>query len=161
VAASLAHVINNAMTKGVLFLSAGNIHRAYGSKLTDDVRGAIHSLPLSGWLFMFGFLAGCGSPPFSPFVSEFGILVAACRDGQYLSAGLYLAALFVVFLGMGATVLRVTLGAPSHPGTEVPFPDDFRTGAPIIGFMALVFVMGLYMPPFLFRLLADAAKDLT
>ncbi|HEV3005487.1 MAG TPA: proton-conducting transporter membrane subunit [Pirellulales bacterium] len=160
VAASLAHVINNAMTKGVLFLSAGNIHRAYGSKLTDDVRGAIHSLPLSGWLFMFGFLAGCGSPPFSPFVSEFGILVAACRDGQYVSAGLYLTALFVVFLGMGATVLRVTLGAPSHPGTEVPFPDDFRTGAPIIGFMALVFVMGLYMPPFLFRLLAEAAKDL-
>ena len=35
------HLINNGLTKGVLFLSAGNIHRAYGSKYTDDVsRGA-------------------------------------------------------------------------------------------------------------------------
>ena len=38
---ALLHLINNGLTKGVLFLSAGNIHRAYGSKLTDDVRGAI------------------------------------------------------------------------------------------------------------------------
>jgi len=160
VTASLAHVINNAMTKGVLFLSAGNIHRAYGSKLTDDVRGAIHSLPLSGWLFLLGFLAGCGSPPFSPFVSEFSILLAACRGGQYTSAALYLTALFIVFLGMGTSVLRVTLGPPSHPRSEIPFPDDFHTGAPIIGFMALVFVMGLYMPAFLVKLLADATAYL-
>ena len=31
--------INNGLTKGVLFLSAGNIHRAYGSKSTDEVSG--------------------------------------------------------------------------------------------------------------------------
>ena len=36
---ALLHLLNNGLTKGVLFLSAGNIHRAYGSKLTDDVRG--------------------------------------------------------------------------------------------------------------------------
>src|SRR5262249_24399551 len=35
---ALLHLINNGLTKGVLFLSAGNIHRAYGSKVTDDVR---------------------------------------------------------------------------------------------------------------------------
>src|SRR5262249_2339270 len=29
---ALLHLINNGLTKGVLFLSAGNIHRAYGSK---------------------------------------------------------------------------------------------------------------------------------
>ncbi len=40
------HLINNGLTKGVLFLSAGNIHRAYGSKLTDDVQGAIKRVPL-------------------------------------------------------------------------------------------------------------------
>ncbi len=35
---SLLHLINNGLTKGVLFLSAGNIHRVYGSKVTDNVR---------------------------------------------------------------------------------------------------------------------------
>ncbi len=37
-----------ASTKGVLFLSAGNIHRAYGSKRTDDVRGALRRVPVVG-----------------------------------------------------------------------------------------------------------------
>ena len=38
---TMLHVVTNAATKGVLFLSAGNIHRAFGSKSTDQVRGAI------------------------------------------------------------------------------------------------------------------------
>src|SRR5262249_12989495 len=60
---ALLHLINNGLTKGVLFLSSGNIHRAYGSKLTDDVRGALRRVPLSGALFLAGFLAITGSPP--------------------------------------------------------------------------------------------------
>src|SRR3954452_18909306 len=52
--AALLHVLNNGFTKGVLFLSAGNIHRAYGSKLTTDVRGALQKVPLSGGLFLAG-----------------------------------------------------------------------------------------------------------
>ncbi len=35
---ALLHMINNGLTKGVLFLSAGNIHRSFGSKFTDHVR---------------------------------------------------------------------------------------------------------------------------
>jgi hydrogenase-4 component F len=49
---ALLHLINNGLTKGVLFLSAGNIHRDNGSKLTDHVRGAIHRVPLSGATFL-------------------------------------------------------------------------------------------------------------
>src|SRR5262249_39816371 len=45
---ALLHLVNNGLTKGVLFLSAGNIHRAYGSKLTAGVRGALRRVPLSG-----------------------------------------------------------------------------------------------------------------
>src|SRR5437773_7770565 len=102
---ALLHMINNGMTKGVLFLSAGNIHRAYGSKVTDDVRGALQRVPLSGALFLAGFLAITGSPPFGPFVSEFTIVSAALGAGQYVAGGLFLLLLAVVFVGMGATVL--------------------------------------------------------
>src|SRR5262249_12240904 len=38
---ALLHLLANALTKGVLFLSTGNIHRAFGSKSTDVVAGAI------------------------------------------------------------------------------------------------------------------------
>ena len=51
---ALLHLLTNGLTKGVMFLSAGNIHRAYGSKRTD-VRGAFERLPLSGGLFLVGF----------------------------------------------------------------------------------------------------------
>jgi hydrogenase-4 component F len=154
--ASLLHVINNAMTKGVLFLSAGNIHRAYGSRLTRDVHGAIRSLPLSGSLFLAGFLAGCGSPPFSPFVSEFMLLTAALGSGRFAVAALFLLALLVIFIGMGRTVLAVVFGTPSHPTSEVPFPDGFSTGAPIVGFMAIVLLLGIYIPQPLVSMLDEA-----
>ena len=65
---TMLHVVANGLTKGLLFLSAGNIHRAYASKSTDEVRGALRRLPLSGALFVAGFLAMTGSPPFGPFV---------------------------------------------------------------------------------------------
>src|SRR5207245_1214033 len=100
---ALLHLINNGLTKGVLFLSAGNIHRAYGSKLTDHVRGALRRVPLSGALFLAGFLAITGSPPFGPFVSEFTIVSAAVGREQYLAAGLFLFLLGIVFIGMGST----------------------------------------------------------
>jgi hydrogenase-4 component F len=154
---SLLHLINNGLTKGVLFLSAGNIHRAYGSKLTDDVRGAIQRVPLSGALFLAGFLAITGSPPFGPFVSEFTIVNAAVGSGQYVAGGLLLLLLGIVFIGMGATVLSVVQGIP-NPGTASNgYHDTVSTGAPIVLFMALVLILGVYIPPPLESLLREAA----
>jgi hydrogenase-4 component F len=156
----LLHVINNALTKGVLFLSAGNIHRAYGSKLTDQVRGAMRALPLSGPLFLLGFLAACGSPPFSPFVSEYAIVAGAFSSGRSAAVAIFLLSLMAVFIGMGGTVLRVVLGEPSHPGTETPFPDGFYTGAPIVVLMLFVVWFGITLPPFLSTLLKQAVQSL-
>src|SRR5204863_8259274 len=141
---SLLHLINNGLTKGVLFLSAGNIHRAYGSKVTDDVRGAIQRVPLSGTLFLAGFLAITGSPPFAPFVSEFTIVNAAISSGQFLAGGLFLLLLLIVFVGMGATVLAVVQGNAPEQNQENGFRDSVSTGLPILLFMALVLLLGLY-----------------
>ena len=90
--AALLHMLNNGLTKGVLFLSAANIHRAFDSKSIDEVRGAMRRVPLSGTLFLFGFFAITGSPPFGPFVSEFLILVGAFAADRFLIGGGVLAA---------------------------------------------------------------------
>jgi hydrogenase-4 component F len=159
---ALLHMINNGLTKGVLFLSAGNIHRAYGSKVTDDVQGAIRRVPLSGALFLTGFLAITGAPPFGPFVSEFTIASAAFGRGHYLSAGLFLLLLGIVFVGMGATVLAVVQGEPSgREDTEASgYRDSAGTCAPILLFLTLVLVLGVYLPPPLESLLRAAAASL-
>jgi hydrogenase-4 component F len=156
---ALLHLINNGLTKGVLFLSAGNIHRAYGSKLTTNVSGALRRVPASGALFLAGFFAITGSPPFGPFLSEFTILRAAIDTGQFVVAALLLGLLFVVFVGMGATVLAVVQGEPKGPA-----PSDVREGAltvgPIVVFLALVLLLGVYIPPPLSRLVHNAANFL-
>ncbi len=157
---TLLHVSTNGMTKGVLFLSAGNIHRAYASKSTDQVRGAIRRLPLSGWLFLVGFLAITGSPPFGPFMSEFAILNGAFEAGRFVAAGVFLFLLLVVFIGMGATVLQVVQGRPPAEVRQSPYRDGWFTVAPVIGFMVLVLLLGLYIPGPLSSLLNDAVHYL-
>ncbi len=157
---ALLHLINNGLTKGVLFLSAGNIHRAYGSKVTDDVHGAIRRVPLSGSLFLAGFFAITGSPPFGPFVSEFTIASAAAASGQYLACGLFLTLLAVVFVGMGATILPLVQGSPPEGSPATSFRDSLSTAGPIVLMLALVLVLGIYIPPPLESLLREAAASL-
>jgi hydrogenase-4 component F len=157
---ALLHVINNGLTKGVLFLSAGNIHRAFGSKFTDEAQGALKRVPLSGALFLVGFLAIAGSPPFGPFVSEFLIASAAFEREQFLAGGLYLLFLGIVFVGMGSTVLTVVLGNPPPHIKPTGFHDSLSTGGPILLFAALALLMGLYIPAPLEALLAAAAAQL-
>jgi hydrogenase-4 component F len=162
---ALLHLINNGLTKGVLFLSAGNIHRAYGSKVTDDVRGALRRVPLSAGLFFAGFLAITGSPPFAPFVSEFTILNGAFAGGQFLTGALFVVLLGVVFIGMGSTVLAVVQGDPvdgsirADPSPLTPlkgYRDTLRTTGPVLLFLALVLLLGLYVPQPLEALLREA-----
>lgn len=155
---TMLHVLTNGATKGVLFLSAGNIHRAYASKSTDTVRGALRRLPVSAAFFLAAFFAITGSPPFGPFVSEFTILSAAFGTGSWLVAALFLLFLLIVFVGMGRTVLKVLQGrAPERVGVEGTYRDDFLTVAPIAVLMVIVLALGLWIPTPLSELLRAAA----
>jgi hydrogenase-4 component F len=154
---ALLHLVNNGLGKGLLFLSAGNIHRAYGSKLTDDVTGALRLAPASAVLFLAGFFAITGSPPFGPFMSEFTILNAAVTGGRFAPAALFLLALAVVFIGMGATVLRMVQGEPSAAAQARRYKERALTVGPAIAFAVLVVLMGVYIPSPVNTLLRDAA----
>jgi hydrogenase-4 component F len=153
---TMLHVVTNGMTKGLLFLSAGNIHRAYASKSTDEVRGALRRLPLSGALFLAGFFAITGSPPFGPFVSEFSILNGAFDAHAILVAALFLVFLLVVFIGMGKTVLKVVQGRAPVEVVDEPYRDGFLTIAPVLALMAIVLLLGLYIPAPINALVRDA-----
>ncbi len=156
---TLLHVVNNAFTKIVLFLSAGNIHRAYGSKRIEVVSGALRRLPISGALFLTGFLAITGSPPFGPFISEFTILNGAIQTGHFISAALFLIFLIVIFIGMGATVLAVVQGVPSEKA-DTGFRDSFWKTAPMFVSLALVLMMGIWIPRQLYSFIEEAARTL-
>jgi hydrogenase-4 component F len=152
---ALLHLVNNALAKGCLFLSAGNIHRAFASKHLSEVRGAMASLPLSGGLFLAGFLAVTGSPPFGLFLSELTILRGIFASGSWLVGALFLVLLATIFIGFGATVLAVTQGEAVEP--TLHFKDRLLLVAPPLVFLAAVLFLGLYLPPSLRALLEEAA----
>jgi hydrogenase-4 component F len=157
---ALLHVINNALTKVVLFLSAGNIHRAYGSKTIDLVSGALRRVPVSGALFLAGFLAITGSPPFGPFISEFTILSGAMSSRHFIVAALFLIFLVIIFIGMGATVLAVVQGPVSPAGGTTDFHDTFWRVGPMLAALTMVVIMGIWIPDAVYDLVLSAAKTL-
>jgi hydrogenase-4 component F len=156
----MLHMLNNGLTKGVLFLSVANIHRAFGSKSTHDVRGALRRVPVSAGLLLAGFFAITGSPPFGPFLSEFTILNAAVSTGQYVVGGLFLLMLMIVFIGMGATVLAVVQGDPGPVPAQPIVRERLLTVAPGAFLLALVLLLGVYIPRPLDALLRAAAASL-
>ncbi len=145
-AGALLHVITNGITKGVMFLAAGNIHRSYGSKWTEDVQGAIRRLPWSGSLFLAGFLMVTGSPPGGPFRSLFGILQGALQGGHTAIAISFLVLLAVVFIGMGTTVLRVVQGAPALSPDPAGSREKACLVVPILLLAGLSLWLGIYLP---------------
>jgi hydrogenase-4 component F len=157
---ALLHVVNHGAAKGVLFLSAGNIYHAYASKSIDQVRGAMRWLPLSGSLFLAGFLAITGSPPFGPFISEFAILTGAFGAGRFAAGGLFLFFLLVVFIGMSGTVLTVVQGHVPAQVRQLPRREGLLNALPPAVLMALVLLLGLYIPPPLKALIEEAVRFL-
>jgi hydrogenase-4 component F len=154
---ALLHMVNNGVIKGVMFLSAGNIHRAYGSKYVEDVAGAMRRVPWSGALFLVGFIAVTGSPPFAPFVSELTVLGAAMEQHRYAVATAMLLFLLVIFMGMGVTVLGVVQGEVSPAGLGTKRRDTLLTVLPLLVLVAISLVMGVAMPPAIQNLVRDAA----
>ncbi|ACM20059.1 Ech-hydrogenase-related complex, HyfF-like integral membrane subunit [Geotalea daltonii FRC-32] len=155
---ALFHVINNGLTKGVLFLTSGNIHRAYGSKNCEQVKGALHRVPWSGALFLAGFIAITGSPPFSPFLSEFTIVSSIFSQKQPLVGALFLLFLAIIFLGMASSVLPVVMGRMTPAVTRTSYRDSFLTVGPPLFLMAIILVLGLWLPAPLKALLQQSAQ---
>ena len=151
------HLVYNGLTKGALFLTAGNIHRAFRTKQTEHVRGAARVLPVSGAVFLGAFLAITGSPPFAPFFSEFAILDGAVQVAAYGPATAYLAGLAVIFVGMGATVLRLVQGSPPERMKAGAVKDTALTAGPPLFLLAVVLALGLWVPSPLLALVQSAA----
>jgi hydrogenase-4 component F len=151
---AMLHAVNHSLAKGLLFLTAGNLLVAYGTKSSRDVRGVLRALPASGTLWVVGFLAIAGMPPFGLFLSELTILKSALDAGRFAIAATFLALLALVFAGMSAVVLRMAQGEPADlPPQRERFEAVLAPALLALGVLAL----GLYVPPGLERLLEDAA----
>jgi hydrogenase-4 component F len=153
---ALLHALNHSLAKALLFLAAGNILVVYGTKSIADVRGVGRRLPWTGALWVIGFLAIAGSPPFGLFISEFLILKATLEQGRFVVAGLYLLLLAAIFAGLASSVLRMTHGSAGE-ATEPGGGEPWQRVLPPALLAGAVLVLGIYIPEPLHELLRRAA----
>ena len=154
---AMLHLIGNGLAKGVLFLCAGNIHRAFASKNREAARGALKRAPWSGALFLAGFLAMTGSPPFLPFSSEFAIFYSAFSQGQAATGTVMAILLMMAFLGMTLTVVPVVFGEPPKSRERTKYHETALLAGPPLVLLLILAVAGLWLPPPLYRLVTEAA----
>lgn len=110
--AALFHVWNNSLTKGALFLSAGNIRRAAGASTMDEVRGMSALTPQSAAIFVAGLFAVTACPPFGPFFSELLVVRTAFAADRVGVATVFLAGLLFAFFGLTRVVFGIVDGRP-------------------------------------------------
>ncbi|MDP9324701.1 MAG: hydrogenase 4 subunit B, partial [Acidobacteriota bacterium] len=70
IAASLYHVLNHAVFKGLLFLGAGGMTLATGTRQIEQFGGLLRRMPWTGLFFLIGAMAISGLPPLNGFASE-------------------------------------------------------------------------------------------
>ena len=83
----LLHVVNHAVFKGLLFLGAGSVLHATGTREIDRLGGLIKRMPWTAGTFLIGAVAICGLPPLNGFISEFLIYMGGFRALEVPASG--------------------------------------------------------------------------
>ncbi|MEV4003051.1 proton-conducting transporter membrane subunit [Actinomadura sp. NPDC049753] len=126
--AALLHVVNHAGFKTLLFLSAGSVLRATGSRDLDALGGLRSPMPATTALFGVGALMASALPPGTAFVSEWLLLqslVHALPAGGTLAAVTMPLAVAVLALSAGLAIATFVkafgtgfLARPRTPAAE-------------------------------------------
>lgn len=148
VAAALFHVWSNGLTKGALFLSAGNIRRAAGSPSMDEVRGMSALTPRSAAIFVTGMFAVTALPPFGPFFSELRVVRAALASGQGTATAIFLGCLLLAFFGLTRVVFGIVDGRPRTTTKKngKRFVETAGVIVPPLVLLGLSLWLGLFTP---------------
>ena len=141
--AGLLHMTAHSLTKSAIFFAVGHAAQKTGTQTIEGIRGLIHVSPAVGWGLMLGSIAILGIPPFGVFASEFLILTTAMREHAWATPILLLG-LGVAFAAIFARVQAMVFGETT--AQQLPHPPALF---PVFLHLALVLLLGLYIPPYL------------
>ena len=158
---AMLHAVNHSITKGLLFLISGQLLFTFGSKKIDDVRHIIITAPLTGVLWVSGFLAITGTPPFGIFLSEMTILKGIIDSGRWGLASGYLITLAVIFIAMARIIISMSFGTSEnekdHDSTYIQKSEPAWFLVPVLIMVSVILCLGFYVPGPLWAFLEKAA----
>jgi len=121
IAGGLFHMVNNAIYKSCLFLTAGNVESKSNTSDIDELGGLALSMPITFISFLIAALSISGIPPFNGFFSKWMIYQGLIQSftgqaGRFIIFMCFIAAMFGSALTL-ASFLKLThaifLGQPS------------------------------------------------
>jgi hydrogenase-4 component F len=141
--AGLLHMTVHSLTKSAIFFAVGHAAQKSGTQLMEGIRGLVRVSPAIGWGLMLGAAAILGMPPFGVFASEFLILTTAMATHPW-AAPVLLVSLGVSFAAIFGKVQAMVFGEPT--AARLPHRPALL---PVFVHLALVLLLGLYIPPYL------------
>jgi len=155
---AVSQMLNHAITKSLCFYVAGVILLILGTREIQSVRGLFRISPFAGSMLLFCSLAIAGAPPFPIFLSEFSILSAGVRAGQYTVVAILAALIVIAFVAIMLHVNGMVFGKPTAPHVTEQLPTSCRFAVLLAA--APVALLGVYIPAPLHDLLQLAAQQL-
>jgi hydrogenase-4 component B len=166
--AALVHLFNHSIFKGLLFMGAGAVNQATGSKELEELGGLIKKMPQTALLILAGCLSAAALPPFNGFIGEwltFQALLATVASPALKSsfpailaiAGMGLAGAMAV--GCFVKLFGIAfLGLPRTKCAEKARESSgsMRFGAWLLAILCLVF--GIF-PILLFKIVGPLVSD--
>jgi hydrogenase-4 component F len=149
--AGLLHMTVHSLTKSAIFFTVGHAVQKTGTQNMDEIRGLIERNPAIGWGLALGTLAILGIPPFGVFASEFMILTTAMHEHSWATPFLLLA-FAVAFAAVFRRVQPMVFGEST--ARRLPHQPALF---PVFVHLALVLMLGLYIPPYLEQWYRQAA----
>jgi len=107
---ALYHLVNHALFKSLLFLNAGAVEYATGTRDLKKLGGLNRMLPVTGATSLVGSMSIAGVPPFSGFWSKL-IIVLACIEGGFYGFGIAVVLVSIVTLAYQLKVQRLAFFA--------------------------------------------------
>ena len=107
---ALYHLINHSMFKSLLFLNAGAVEYATGTRNLKKLGGLNRALPVTSATSLIGSMSIAGIPPFNGFWSKL-IIILACVESGYYGFAAVAVAVSVVTLAYQLKVQRLAFFA--------------------------------------------------
>ncbi|HUO44234.1 MAG TPA: hydrogenase 4 subunit F [Burkholderiales bacterium] len=149
--AGLLHMTVHSLTKSAIFFTVGHASQKTGTQNMADIRGLMQISPTIGWGLALGSLAILGMPPFGVFTSEFMVLTTAMHEHPWATPFL-LTAFGVAFAAVFGKVQPMVFGDTT--AARLPHAPAL---VPVFAHLAIVLMLGLYIPPYLVEWYRQAA----
>lgn len=155
---AVSQMLNHAITKSLCFYVAGVILLILSTREIQSVRGLFRISPFAGSMLVLCSLAIAGAPPFPIFLSEFSILSAGMRAGQYTVVAILATLIVIAFVAIMLHVNGMVFGTPTAPRLAEALPASCRFAVLVAA--APVVILGVYIPAPVHELLQLAAQQL-